>query len=185
MKNKQFIDLLPIETERVYLRPSGVEDVDLMLKMDKQEETQEFLGGIKDRSREERMELLEKKHKKFDEEIASQLTVCLKDGTPIGFTGLKIDEKNNSAELSYLFDVDYTKKGYCSESTRKLLDIAFNILDLHRVYGDTVEGNINSKKVFERFGFKLEGTRRDAAYDDKKGVYRNFLDYGLLKDEYK
>ncbi len=58
MKNKLFNDLLPIETERLYLRPTDVEDIDLILKMDKQEVTQTFLGGIKNKTREERIELI-------------------------------------------------------------------------------------------------------------------------------
>lgn len=185
MKNKLFIDLLPFKTERLFIRPIGEDDINLILKMDKQETTQEFLGGIKNKTRDERIDFLKRKKKKFEDGEAGSLTICLKDGTPIGFTGLNIDENNNSAEISYIFDVDYTKKGYCSETCKKLIEIAFNELDLHKVYADTIEGNNNSKKVLEKLGFTLEGTRRDAAYIKEKNEYRNFLDYGLLKDEYK
>ena len=47
MKNKLLLDLLPIETERLIIKNTTIEDVDLLLKMDKQEETQKYLGGIK------------------------------------------------------------------------------------------------------------------------------------------
>ena len=112
-----------------------------------------------------------------------QANVTKRQNQHISF--LNIDENNNSAEISYIFDVDYTKKGYCSETCKKLIEIAFNELDLHKVYADTIEGNNNSKKVLEKLGFTLEGTRRDAAYIKEKNEYRNFLDYGLLKDEHK
>ena len=185
MKNKLFIDLLPLETERLTIRPTGVEDIDLILKMDKQETTQEFLGGVKNKTREERIEFLKKKRKKFEDGVAGSLTVCLKDGTPIGFTGLNIDENNNEAEISYIFDADYTKKGYCFEASKKLIDIAFNSLDVHRIFADTIDGNNGSKKVLEKLGFVLEGTRREAAYIKEKDEYKDFLNYGLLRGEYK
>lgn len=185
MKNEEFIKCLPLETERLIIRKVSLTDVDLMLKMDKQETTQKYLGGVKSKTREERIEFLSKKMSKFDEGHASQLTVCLKDNTPIGFTALSINEKNNNAEVSYLFDSDYTGNGYCTESTKELIRIGFNTLKLHKIYADTVEGNISSKKVLEKLGFTLEGTRRDAAYDANTNTYKDFLDYGLLKSEYK
>ena len=55
MKNKLFISLLPFETERLIIRKTSIEDVDLILKMDKQEITQKYLGGIKEKSKEERI----------------------------------------------------------------------------------------------------------------------------------
>ncbi len=59
MKNQEFINLLPLETNRLIIRPVQIEDVDLLLKMDKQEITQKYLGGIKDRTREERVAFLD------------------------------------------------------------------------------------------------------------------------------
>jgi RimJ/RimL family protein N-acetyltransferase len=185
MKNKKFIELLSIETERLIIRPTSIMDIELILKMDKQEETQKFLGGIKNKTREERIKFLEKKASKFEDGHAGSLTICLKDGTPIGFSGLNIDEDNNNAEISYIFDEDYSGKGYCTEVSRKLIEVGFNILDLNKIYADTIEGNEGSKKVLEKLGFKHEGTRRKQVYVNTFGEYRDFLDYGLLKEEFK
>ena len=184
-KNEIFIDLLPLKTERLIIRKVSTDDVDLMLKMDKQENTQKYLGGVKNKTREERIAFLEKKASRFNEGHAGQLTVCLSDGTPIGFTGLSIHENDSNAEISYLFDSDYTGKGYCTESTKELIRVAFEELKLHKTYGDTIEGNISSIKVFEKLGFTLEGTRREAAYFKEEDTYKDFLDYGLLDKEFK
>ena len=54
-------ELLPIYTERLKIVKTSIEDIDLILKMDKQEDTQKFLGGVKNKSREERLEFLNKK----------------------------------------------------------------------------------------------------------------------------
>ena len=60
MKDK-FLSMLPIRTERLELKRTTKDDISLIMKMDNQEETQRFLGGIKDKSVEERLLFLEKK----------------------------------------------------------------------------------------------------------------------------
>ena len=185
MKNEKLISLLPLKTRRLIIRPTSVEDIDMLLKMDKQEITQAFLGGIKNKTREERIAFLEKKANKFKEGCVGSLTVCLKDGTPIGFTGLSIDEGNNNAEISYIFDYDYCNKGYCTEACEKLLSVGFTKLKLNRIFADTIDGNNSSRRVLEKLGFMLEGVRREAAYNSNSKEYNDFLDYGILKNEYK
>ena len=155
-KNKSFIEMLPIETERLTIRKTSIDDVDMLLKMDRQEVSQRFLGGIKNKTREERIELLKRKTNKFNDGLAGSLTVCLKDDTPIGFIGLKIDEDNNKAELSYIFDYDYCNKGYCTEASKKLIDIGFNDLELKSIFAEVVKGNNSSIRVLEKLGFKYE-----------------------------
>ncbi len=183
MKNELFISLLPLKTLRLTIKKTSIKDVDLIIKTDKQDETQMFLGGIKEKTKEERIMFLKKKEERFNNGIASSLTVYL-DNTPIGFIGLKIDEENNNAEISYLFDKDYTGFGYCFESCSKLVEIGFKKLKLNKIYADTIEGNEKSKRVLERLGFKHEGTRRKQAYINVLKEYRDFYDYGLLESEY-
>ena len=89
MKNKILIELLPIETERLIIDKTTTNDINLILKMDKQEITQKFLGGIKNKTKDERIEFLKKKEEKFKQGIASSLTVNLKeDHSKIAFVGL-------------------------------------------------------------------------------------------------
>lgn len=135
-------DLLPICTERLKIVETSIDDVDLILKMDKQEVTQRYLGGIKNKSREDRIDFLIKKN--------NSMTVLLEDKR-IGFVELKID--NDKAEISYIFDNDYTSNGYCSEVVRKIIDIAFYKLNLNKLYAYTKEENISSIKVLTKNGF--------------------------------
>lgn len=184
MKNKKFISILPLKTKRLIIRPTSIEDIDLILKMDKQEITQAYLGGIKNKTREERIKFLQKKEAKFADGIVGSLTVCLKDGTPIGFCGFDIDDVNNSAEISYIFDYDYCNKGYCTEACEKIINVGFSKLKLNRIYADTIEDNNSSKRVLEKMNFKHEGTRREAVYIESLKIYKDFLDFGILKSEY-
>lgn len=135
-------ELLPIYTERLKLIETSIDDIDLILKMDKQNDTQKYLGGIKNKSREERLEFLSKKK--------SSLTVLL-DNTRIGFVGLKIN--GDSAEISYIFDGDYTGEGYCSEVVKELVNVAFNKLNIRKIYAYSKNENISSIKVLIKNGF--------------------------------
>ena len=162
MKNKLFINELPIETERLIIKPTTKEDIELLLKLDKQEITQKFLGGVKNKTKEERLEFLDKKEQKFNQGIASSLTVFLKaTNTSIGFVGTKINEEQNYSEISYIFDVDHTKKGYCTESMKKIIEIIFKKVQLSKIYADTIEDNESSKKVLLNLGFNHIGKKNE------------------------
>jgi ribosomal-protein-alanine N-acetyltransferase len=151
MKNK-LLDFLPLETDRLIIIPTSINDIDLILKMDKQEVTQKFLGGIKHKTKEERIEFLKKK--------TNSLTICLKDNTKIGFIDFKINN-DNSAVLSYIFDYDYCNQGYCTESCQLLIDIAFKKLNINKIYADTIKDNESSKRVLDKLNFKYIGTRNE------------------------
>ena len=135
-------ELLPLYTERLMIVDTSIDDIDLILKMDKQDSTQKYLGGIKNKSREERLEFLSNKK--------NSLTVLL-DNTRIGFIGLKITD--DKAEISYIFDSDYTGNGYCSEVIKLLIDISFNKLNLNKLYAYSKSENIASIKVLTKNGF--------------------------------
>ena len=111
---------LPIETNRLIIRKISLDDMNLILKTDKQEITQKYIGGIKNKTKEERLKFLEKI---INDKNNLSLTVSLKDNTPIGLIGINISD--NRGNLSYLFDYDYTNKGYCTEACKILIDICF------------------------------------------------------------
>ncbi len=138
-------DIFPLKTNRLVIRKTNVNDIDLLIKMDGQEITQKYLGGIKNKTREERIEFLEKRN--------NSLTVCLND-KPIGFIELKIN--NNIGELSYIFDYDYCNNGYCTEACKELINVCFTKLKLNSIIANIVDGNNSSKRVLEKLGFKYQ-----------------------------
>lgn len=147
-------ELLPIFTERLMIVKTSRDDIDLILKMDKQEDTQKYLGGIKNKSREERLLFLDNKE--------NSLTVMLND-IRIGFIGLK--KNDDKAEISYIFDSDYTGKGYCSEAVKTLIEISFNKLNINKLYAYTKEDNISSIKVLTKNGFiKKDSNNKEFIY---------------------
>jgi len=160
-----FLKLLPVETKRLVIKKTTVNDINLILKMDKQEETQKFLGGIKNKSKDERILFLEN--------ASDSYTVFLKNGIPIGFINLIFED--SFARLSYIFDYDYCNNGYCTEACLKLIDICFDILNLKSIVADTVDGNNSSKRVLEKLDFKY----KNFIIKD----LNKFLNYIIYKDK--
>jgi RimJ/RimL family protein N-acetyltransferase len=90
---------------------------------------------------------------------------------------------HRSAELQIrLGDVTEHGHGYGTEATKKLLDFAFNDLNLHRVYLHVFSNNIVAIRMYKKIGFVQEGILRKAAYIN--GTYIDVLVMGLLREEY-
>lgn len=183
MKKNIFLNLLPIRTKRLTIQRLSLDDVDMLLKIDKQELTQKYLGGIKNKTKEERTKFLEKRLARMNNDSYCYLTIYL-GSIPIGLIDLKINEYDNNAEISYIFDLDYCGNGYCTESSQEIISICFNKLNLNRIYASTIDGNISSKRVLEKLNFIHEGTRKEAAFVNTLNEYHDFLDYGIIKKDY-
>lgn len=111
--------------------------------------------------------------------------VYLKEkGIHIGNISLqRIDPKNRSAEIAYLFgEKAYWGKGYAKEASRILLALAFKDLKLHRVYFGTNINNLAMRKLGKNLGFQKEGILKDAQY--KNGEFNDVVIYGVLAREY-
>lgn len=136
--------------DMISLKRTTIDDVDLLLKMDKQKETQMYLGGVKNKSREERIEFLKKK-----ELNSNNYTVYLNNSIKIGFIGLK--KIPNYYELSYIFDSDYTNKGYCSKAIEILLKDYKDI----KIIAKFKKENTASIRVLEKNGFMYKDKDED------------------------
>ncbi|MCL4544507.1 MAG: GNAT family N-acetyltransferase [Chloroflexi bacterium] len=93
---------------------------------------------------------------------------------PLGTTLLyDIDHRDRKAYFGILIgEKDYWGKGYGTETTRLMLDYAFNGLDLHNVMLWMQAYNERALRAYVRAGFKIIGRRREAhrlggrAYDE-------------------
>ncbi len=102
----------------------------------------------------------------------------------VGIVGLKdIDWADQKAEIGYWLASDWQGKGIITRSCRALLETAFIKLKLNKVEIHCAEGNLKSKAVAERLGFKKEGLLRQA--EKINGEFVNHQIYGMLCSEFK
>lgn len=100
----------------------------------------------------------------------------------VGVCGLTdIDLINRKAEFSLYIAPDYQKRGYGEAALNTLCMHGFYTLGLQHIFGETFDGNL-AAKMFEKVGFKKEGTRRKFYFRD--GAFIDAHLYSMLLEEY-
>ena len=88
-----------------------------------------------------------------------------------------------SAEFAIVIgDKKYWGKGYGYEAGKLIINHGFAEMGLHRIACGTFVTNTGMRKLAEKLGMKLEGSRRLAAY--KNGKWVDVLEYGVLRHEW-
>jgi RimJ/RimL family protein N-acetyltransferase len=81
------------------------------------------------------------------------------------------NHRNRNAEFGLLIgDKSIWNKGYGTEVTRLMLRHGFETLNLHRIVLRVFSTNPAARRVYEKAGYRLEGTMREADYRDGKYV---------------
>jgi len=102
----------------------------------------------------------------------------------IGNCGLhQIDWTNRHAVLGiFIGDKSYWDKGYGTDAIHTLLRYAFEEAGLHRVELTVHAFNPRAIHVYEKVGFRLEGTRRQVLY--REGTWHDEHIMAILRDEW-
>ncbi|MGB8933949.1 MAG: GNAT family N-acetyltransferase [Candidatus Nitrosopolaris sp.] len=96
-------------------------------------------------------------------------------GNLVGVISLqKIDNVNKSGQMGYWIGKKYWNMGLATESINLLINYAFHVLRLHKVYANVLTTNRASIRVLEKNGLKKEGILRDSIYK-----YDKFFDVVL------
>jgi RimJ/RimL family protein N-acetyltransferase len=110
-------------------------------------------------------------------------TIETLEGEPVGGCGLMgIDARARDAELGIWIAKPHWNRGYGSDAMRVLCRFGFRHLNLQRITLHVYETNRGARRVYERVGFKHEGTLRRAQFIG--GRYVDATVMGLLSEEF-
>ena len=87
----------------------------------------------------------------------------------------------NSCFLGYWVDGRYAGRGIAPTAVALLADHCFSAARLHRVEANVRPENAASRRVVDKLGFRLEGTRERYLHID--GAYRDHLCYALTVED--
>lgn len=104
------------------------------------------------------------------------------NGLLIGCIGIGNDVWHHRGELGYWMGVPYWGNGYTTEAARRMLQFAFDELQLNRVYAAYFTHNLASARVLQKIGMTYEGTLRQHYF--RWDQFRDAGYYGILRDEY-
>ncbi len=102
------------------------------------------------------------------------------DDEYLGTISLKnIDFNNKNAEYAISLRKCAIGKGIARFATKSILEIAFNELNLNKVYLNVLSDNIRAIKFYEKVGFKYEG--EFVKHIIIRNKYKNLKWYSIFK----
>lgn len=113
--------------------------------------------------------------------------VCMNDEEQriVGWVSLsQIDNKNSSAchHGIVIGDSNYKDGTALFESMLFSMEYAFDVLNIHRLYGSCLAEHKISPHLLNALGFTLEGKERESVFRFNR--YLDVLNYSILRDEY-
>ena len=170
-----------LETERLRLRPVKMEDAEAMYEYASKEDNTYFVFP-------KHVTVDDTRHSIANYFMANPLGkfgIELKESNKfIGTIDIRVDMKKFKAEIGYVLNHNYSKKGYATEAATKLVEFAFETLELEKVVATCDSRNTASESLMKRLGMKKEGHSRNHEIW-KKGEWVDMLYYGLLKEDYR
>jgi RimJ/RimL family protein N-acetyltransferase len=177
ISNDQFIT-----GEKVYLRPFKESDLTMISRLENHPDPRATLFYSIPTTLDQQYEKIKKM---INDPSNIVLIICTKEKSEaIGETAFVRIDWISRAAVFYIgiADKENWSKGYGSETTQLMINYAFDTLNLNRIQLHVAVENISAVKVYEKCGFKIEGTLRDAMYHE--GRYSDFYVMGLLKKEF-
>lgn len=172
-----------METNRLYIRPVLMGDLDAMYAYVSDEEVMRYERDVFSYDGLKNMLL------RYLEDDIFYACIEKESGRMIGhyYLGRTNPSDFNEFSLGYIFHPSFQGKGYCTEGAKSLVKYAFAHKKAHRIQARCNPENIASYRVMEKVGFTKEGLlrKRCAFKKDKDGnpIYTDELVYGLLKED--
>jgi RimJ/RimL family protein N-acetyltransferase len=178
---------VPIETERLILRFNEDDDLDETFAFQGRDDATRWVT-FETRTRDEVREVLERRKAwrtiEKDDDALIFAVVERESGRLIGelyFFAKSLADKQ--AEIGYIFHPDFHGKGYATEASRAVLEIAFDVYGMHRVAAECDVRNPASYRVMEKLGM-----RREAHFIEHmwfKGEWSDSYVYAILDREWR
>ncbi len=152
-----------LETERLILRRFNESDAENVYLYAKDPDVGPIAGWPPHKSVDESREVIRNVFSG-----AEAYAVCLKsDKKAIGAIELKLNghtdmtEKDDECELGYWLGKPFWGQGIIPEAVREILRHAFEDIGMSRVWCGYYDGNVKSKRVQEKCGFRYQWTTPD------------------------
>ncbi|MGO4910952.1 MULTISPECIES: GNAT family N-acetyltransferase [unclassified Leeuwenhoekiella] len=173
---------LTLKGSLVYLRALEPEDLDLIFKIENDENMWELTSTITPFSRFLLKQYLKNSHRDIFEVKQLRLVICKSDtNEPLGLIDLfDYEPKHHRAGLGILiFEDNQRRKGFGAEALQLIIQYSFKRLELHQLYANILETNTGSISLFENQGFTQVGLKKD--WIRIAGNFENEYLYQLIK----
>ena len=152
------IDQIVFETERLFIRPYTMDDLDNFFRLNGDEEVMRYIRTAQ--TLEESKVFLKKIINAYAERPGTgRWGMFSKDDQYVGsFAIIPVESSDKLQQLGYALLKENWGRGYASESVKGGIHYAFNQLGLTQIAGITFPENIPSQKVLLKNGFVFNKT---------------------------
>lgn len=175
---------IPLESERLIYRRTVKSDIDEFFFIQLNPNLRKYLGMSKVGNN-----LIKNRNyfdeSKYNEKDYYRWTIVKKEDNKIlGCIYLNIhDKKAKTAGIDYWIREDEWGCGYVTEAAKRILEFAFDTINLNRIESCGAKDNPGTWKVMEHIGLKYEGVRDSGAFYYYGGL-TDLVMYGITRDEY-
>ncbi|MBA6151114.1 GNAT family N-acetyltransferase [Gelidibacter maritimus] len=157
----------------IYLRALEPEDISFLSDIENDERLWELSHTQTPYSQYILKEYLANSHQDIFEAKQLRLVISDYEDHPLGMIDLfDFDFKNSRAGVGILVkNIENRQKGYGKEALQLLINYCFTHLNLHQLYCNISEDNLDSIKLFTNQGFEKVGLKKDWTFH--KNVYKN------------
>jgi RimJ/RimL family protein N-acetyltransferase len=168
-KNKSF------ETERLVIRPTGIEDAALILELVNTPKWLEFIGDRNVKTMEESRAYIEEKMLPQLERLgyANYTVIKKSEGSKIGTCGLYDREGLDGIDIGFAFLPQFECQGYGYESALCIKNAAFEEFGIEELRAITSKKNVASQKLLEKLGFNCTGVTTLPGENEELLLYKH------------
>ena len=169
-----------LETKRLILRPAVLGDAHKLYELNSDYEVVRYTGESSHKTvLEAETVIKERMLTQFAKYKMGRFTVLLKDGTYLGWCGLRYFPESDEVDLGYRFMKKFWGQGYASEASLVTLKYGFETLNLKRIIAKAMPENIGSIKVMQKMGMTFRGMQKDPCEPQA------FVVYDITASEFK
>jgi ribosomal-protein-alanine N-acetyltransferase len=171
---------IELRTARLLLRPPALSDADAYFRLASDPEFARYAvrGPATRESIERRLARVQTAPWPDQPELA-----VLLDGVVVGRVTLGVDHPNQAAALGYGIARELWGRGLATEAARAVLDHAFLVLGMAKVWARADPRNVGSLRVLEKLGMTREGVLRSHVI--RNGERADQACYGILRVEWE
>ncbi|TDQ25718.1 GNAT family N-acetyltransferase [Tenacibaculum caenipelagi] len=172
-----------IETERLFLTELKAKDISDIVKYASNKNISDFTQNIPfPYSEKDAIFWINMANQGFENGNQYTFAIRLKEKDNfIGGIGIKIERKNNRAEIGYWIAEPFSGNGYATEATKAILKFGFDNLNLNKFTSSHLANNPASGQVLKNSGMKKEGELKEHIFKNSK--YIDLILFGLTKKQ--
>ncbi len=173
-----------LQTDRLTLRQLRHTDAPEVLSLRSDDEVMKYIGRPRAKSMEDAMQLINQINDRISNNESINWAITLKGSEKvIGIIGyVNIKKEHFRAEVGYLLDIGFHRKGIMQESLYAVIDFGFKHMMLHSIEAITDPNNDASQSLLKKNRFIQEAFFKEDFYFEEK-----FLDsavFSLLVSEF-